>query len=452
MLRPPVVYNGRKGKNVTYMFTATDNSPGSDRDSRLSHVGAERVYDQPTSYVVYPLNLSPFFLLISSSMSRNLLLGFLCLLTLNLPQVLASLLAIDYGSEWIKASLMKPGVPFDVLLNKDSKRKIQSSVAWKNDDRLFGSDAYNLVSHSKPAAYGFPMTNFAQASRFPTDSFNLLKYLQGLPFESEAVSYYATLSAADTVRSSRNTISLRRSDGTEWTVEELVAMQFSYVKELAETVAGEKVTDVIVTVPPFYTQAERDAVVDAIEIAGLRTLALVNDGTAVAINYAMTRTFPEPEIHIIYDAGASAIRTTLVEFSTVESTGKGKPKVHTQVNVLSSGFDRRSGGAELDRRLVKVLVEDFMNKHQVDITKDKRAMSKFRKEANKLKAILSANNEAVSTVCDTSHSVPPDLQSKSFRSRVRSKTSTTVARSSGLNSKPLPAISKSDSLFLFIRV
>jgi hypoxia up-regulated 1 len=253
------------------------------------------------------------------------------------------------------------------------------------------------------------VTNLAQATRFPTDSFNFLKYLQGVPFESEAVSYYATLSAAGTVKSSRNTISLRRSDGTEWAVEELIAMQFSYVKELAESFAGEKVTDVIVTVPPFYTQAERDAVVDAIEIAGLRTLALINDGTAVAINYAMTRTFPEPEIHIIYDAGASAIRTTLVEFSTVESTGKGKPKTYTQVNVLSSGFDRRSGGTELDRRLVKVLVEDFMNKNQVDITKDKRAMSKFRKEANRLKAILSANNEAVSTVRDTLRNVPPSL-------------------------------------------
>lgn len=82
-------------------------------------------------------------------MSRNLLLGFLFLLTLNISQVFASLLAIDYGSEWIKASLMKPGVPFDVLLNKDSKRKIQSSVGWKNDDRLFGSDAYNLVSRHR---------------------------------------------------------------------------------------------------------------------------------------------------------------------------------------------------------------------------------------------------------------------------------------------------------------
>lgn len=58
---------------------------------------------------------------------------------------LAAVLAIDYGADWMKASLMKPGLPFDVLLNKDSKRKIQSSVAWKRDDRLFGTDAANLV-------------------------------------------------------------------------------------------------------------------------------------------------------------------------------------------------------------------------------------------------------------------------------------------------------------------
>ncbi|KAF9642758.1 actin-like ATPase domain-containing protein, partial [Thelephora ganbajun] len=112
----------------------------------------------------------------------------------------------------------------------------------------------------------------------------------------------------------------------------------------------------------------------------------------------MTRTFPEPEIHIIYDAGASAIRTTLVEFSTVESTGKGKPKPYTQVNVLSSGLDCRSGGVELNHRLLKFLVEDFMNENQVDITRDKWAMSKFRKEANRLKVVLSANDKAVSTI------------------------------------------------------
>lgn len=81
----------------------------------------------------------------------SLVLGFLLLA----ENAVASVLAIDYGTDWIKASLMKPGVPFDVLLNKDSKRKIQASVAWKQNDRLFGSDAFNIVSdrHLPPCTF-----------------------------------------------------------------------------------------------------------------------------------------------------------------------------------------------------------------------------------------------------------------------------------------------------------
>ncbi|KAJ8594705.1 hypothetical protein M405DRAFT_729326, partial [Rhizopogon salebrosus TDB-379] len=65
---------------------------------------------------------------------------------------LAYVLAVDYGSDWIKVSFMNPGVHFDVLLNKDSKRKIQSCVAWKKDERLFGSDATNIV---RPMLFSF---------------------------------------------------------------------------------------------------------------------------------------------------------------------------------------------------------------------------------------------------------------------------------------------------------
>jgi hypoxia up-regulated 1 len=79
------------------------------------------------------------FIFLRISLALLFIFGF-CLET-----AFASVLAIDYGSDWIKASLMKPGVPFDILLNKDSKRKIQSSVGWKKSDRLFGSDAYNIV-------------------------------------------------------------------------------------------------------------------------------------------------------------------------------------------------------------------------------------------------------------------------------------------------------------------
>lgn len=187
---------------------------------------------------------------------------------------------------------------------------------------------------------------------------------------------------------------MRRSDGTEYTVEELIAMQFAYIKGLAEDLAGEKVHDVIVTVPAFYSQFERDAVADAIEISGLRTLALINDGTAIAVNYAMTRSFPEPEYHVIYDAGASSIRATVVKFT---SDGKGKSAA-TQIQATGVGYERGVGGTELDRRLREMLIEEFNAKHKKDIRTDKRGMAKLWKEAGRVKAILSANHEASSTV------------------------------------------------------
>ena len=88
----------------------------------------------------------------------TLLYLFLCLWLSLWPElVLGSVLAIDYGADFIKASLMKPGQPFDVLLNRDSKRKMQSTVGWKHDDRLFGQDAANIVST-------FPMASTQRTS------------------------------------------------------------------------------------------------------------------------------------------------------------------------------------------------------------------------------------------------------------------------------------------------
>ena len=77
---------------------------------------------------------------------RQFIICLILFLTTFTQDALASVLAIDYGAEWIKASLMSPGVPFDVLLDRNSKRKIQSTVGWKREDRLFGSDAFNIVS------------------------------------------------------------------------------------------------------------------------------------------------------------------------------------------------------------------------------------------------------------------------------------------------------------------
>lgn len=70
-------------------------------------------------------------------------------LLLLAPSIQAAVLAIDYGAEFTKLSLVKPGVPLDVVLDRDSKRKIQSVVGWKRDDRVFGQEGKMAVSRQR---------------------------------------------------------------------------------------------------------------------------------------------------------------------------------------------------------------------------------------------------------------------------------------------------------------
>jgi hypoxia up-regulated 1 len=242
-----------------------------------------------------------------------------------------------------------------------------------------------------------------QATRFPKDSYNSLKYLLGVPANADVVAYYSSFSPTTIAPSTRFTAAIPRGDedAAKWDVEELVAMQFAYVRALAEEAAGERVHDVVVTVPAFYAQFERDAIADAVELAGLRLLALVNDGAAVAVNYAMTRQFAAdaPERHIVYDAGAASTRATVATFSAQsQGKGKGKKDPGTLITVNGVGYDRLAGGTELDRRLREILVEEFERKHGVGIREDPKGMMKLWKESERLKAILSANNEASARV------------------------------------------------------
>ncbi|KIM26563.1 hypothetical protein M408DRAFT_330520 [Serendipita vermifera MAFF 305830] len=304
------------------------------------------------------------------------------------PQIInASVLAIDYGADFTKVSLMKPGVPFDVVLNRDSKRKIASSVAWKGEERLFGSDAVNI------------------AARFPSTSYSSLKFLQGTEYGTTPSQFHALIQPALDVSEvpDRKTHRFKRKDGESWTNEELVAMQFSYVKDLAEDVAGERVRDAVVTVPAYYSQFERQAVLDSLELAGLKGLALINDGTAIAINYALSRNFPTLENHIIYDAGASGVRATLVSFHTVTTVPESKSKSKsakgsdvTHVTVLGYGYDRVASGSEMDLRLREVLQQKFETAHMRggSLTGEHRAIAKLWKEAARAKTILSANTES----------------------------------------------------------
>lgn len=142
---------------------------------------------------------------------------------------------------------------------------------------------------------------------------------------------------------------------------------------------------------------------DSAELAELRVLSLINDETAVALNYAMTRQFePTPQYHIIFDMGAGSTVASLVEFKNVQKKSGYQKKNITRIHVRAMGYDRTLGGHQLDKIIRDKLVLSFREIHgkkiDGDITDNPRAMGKLLKEASRVKLILSANAECRASV------------------------------------------------------
>ncbi|WRT67203.1 uncharacterized protein IL334_004169 [Kwoniella shivajii] len=322
------------------------------------------------------------------------------LLLLLAPAIQAAVLAIDYGAEFTKLSLIKPGVPFDVVLDKDSKRKISSVVGWKRDDRVFGAEA-------KMAATRFPDTHFPYVKPLLGSTSQLPLSLHPNPpsLTDDGVLIFPHPSFPVHLSPSPP------STDEVWTPTALLAHQISYYRHLAETllpagVTPEPINQVIVTVPSWWDHYQRKAYKDSLELQGLTCLAMIGEGTGVALNYAMTRNFPDynletgqgsKEYNVIYDSGALSTTATVLAFyqTSYLPTPKSKTPINTtHIEVLGVGWEN-VGGVLLDVAIQDILTKDFITKSgQKDVIKDKRAIAKLAREASRAKHILSANQEA----------------------------------------------------------
>lgn len=346
-----------------------------------------------------------------------LLLSLFFLLT-SIASAASAVLGIDLGTEYIKAALVKPGIPLEIVLTKDSKRKETAAVAFKplrNSVSTAESDAFPERIYGSDAV--------ALSARFPSDVYPNLKPLLGLNFGDDLISEYGgTFPGLDIVEWTETGAVGFKSDSfvkaeEPWLVEELLAMELKNIKGNAETMAGKGSTiqDAVITVPSFYTAQERRAVILAADLAGLRVLSLISDGLAVGLNYATSRTFPivneggKPEIHLVYDMGAGSTTATVLKFQgrTVKDVGKYNKTIQ-EVQVLGTSWDRTLGGDALNR----VILEDIINKitstaHMKDlevlpkhVRAHGRTMAKLWKEAERVRQVLSANTE-ISTVFES---------------------------------------------------
>jgi hypoxia up-regulated 1 len=345
----------------------------------------------------------------ASRLGVSNLSAILCLFWIFSSTALAAsaVVGIDFGTEYIKAALVMPGIPLEIVLTKDSRRKETSAVAFKPlrsaaegsyPERLYGSDAVAL------------------AARFPGDVYPNLKAILGLPFDNSKVQEYgAQHPALQLVKDEiRGTAAFRSGafgkDEEAFLVEEILAMELQSIQKNAEAVAGKGsyVKDAVLTVPPYFTAEETRAIELAANLAGLRVLSLISDGLAVGVNYATTRTFPsvteggKPEHHLVFDMGAGSTKATVLRFQgkTVKD-GKKSNKTVQEVHVLGTGWDRTLGGDALNTVIVNDMIESFAASKgakaasiQAESVKAHgRTSAKLFKEAERLRQVLSANAE-----------------------------------------------------------
>uniref|UniRef100_A0A4W6E4M5 Heat shock protein 4b n=1 Tax=Lates calcarifer TaxID=8187 RepID=A0A4W6E4M5_LATCA len=170
-----------------------------------------------------------------------------------------------------------------------------------------------------------------------------------------------------------------------FSIEQVTAMLLTKLKETAENALKKPVADCVVSVPCYYTDAERRSVVDAAQIAGLNCLRLMNETTAVALAYGIYKQdLPAPEEKarnvVFVDVGHSGYQTSVCAFN------KGKLKV------LATACDPELGGKDFDEMLVKYFCEEFGKKYKLDVKSKPRALVRLYQECEKLKKLMSANS------------------------------------------------------------
>jgi molecular chaperone DnaK len=183
--------------------------------------------------------------------------------------------------------------------------------------------------------------------------------------------------------------SVKRQMGTDWTVtidgkkytpQQISAYILMKLKRDAESYLGEKITDAVITVPAYFSDAQRQATKEAGQIAGLNVLRIINEPTSAALAYHLEK---EDEATIlVFDLGGGTFDVSLLE------VGEGV------VEVKATSGDNHLGGDDWDQRIVDWMVQDFRNGYGIDLSKDKMALQRLRESAEKTKIELSQSMES----------------------------------------------------------
>ena len=255
----------------------------------------------------------------------------------------------------------------EIIASDTGNRTVPSMVSFTDSERLIGEAA-------KSAAASFPRSTVFDAKRMIGREFKdpvLQKDLVHFPYD-----------VIDDGKG-RPKIMVETKDGQkQFYPEEISAMVLQKMKGIAESYLGTTVKDAVVTVPAYFTDAQRQATKDAGTIAGLNVLRIINEPTAAALAYGLDKKAEGERNVLIFDSGGGTFDVSLLTLDD------------GIFEVRATAGNGHLGGEDFDNRLVSWASDEFKRKHKIDLTGNARALRRLRTACERAKRLLSSSSQA----------------------------------------------------------